>query len=82
MDPKMQETIRRGIEEREHTPNDPNIRGLVRVDIEVAEGLTYHAHTPSEPQLTLTIDEPEERGGGTRDHRPWRTSSPAPGPAC
>ena len=68
--PQAAEIIRRGIEEREHTPNDPNIRGLVQVNIQVVEGLTYHAHTPSDPQLTLTIDEPEERGGRNQGPSP------------
>ncbi len=67
---ETRETIRKGIEEREHTPNDPTIRGLVRVDIQVSEGLTYHAQTPSEPQFTMTIDEPQERGGGGQGPSP------------
>ena len=61
--PEVQEIIRKGIADRERTPNDPNFRALVRVSIQVDEGLTYHARSPSEPQFTLTIDEPEERGG-------------------
>ena len=67
---ETQERIRKGIEEREQTPNDPTIRGLVRVDIQVSGGLTYHAQTPSEPQFTMTIDEPEERGGGGQGPSP------------
>jgi uncharacterized OsmC-like protein len=64
------ETIRKGIEEREHIPNDPSVRGIVRVDIQVSGGLTYHAQTPSEPQFTMIIDEPEERGGGGQGPSP------------
>ena len=46
MDPNTAELIRKGIEEREHTTNDPAIRGIVRVEVRVEDGLTYRAHTP------------------------------------
>ena len=70
MDPNTAELIRKGIEEREHTTNDPAIRGIVRVEVSVEDGLTYRAHTPSEPQFVLTIDEPRERGGGGQGPSP------------
>ena len=60
---ELVETIRRGLADREQTTDVERLRRLVRVEIESVERLTYHARSVAEPEFTLKIDEPRQRGG-------------------
>ena len=60
---ELADMIRKGLADREETADLQRLRRLVRVEIEPVERLTYHARSVAEPEFTLKIDEPRERGG-------------------
>ena len=62
-DADLHERVRKGVAERERTTEQQGLRGLTHVEIAVEGHSTFRAHSPSEPEFTLTVDEPEERGG-------------------
>ena len=57
------DTIRQGIEERRLTRDRSWIRALHRIEVQVIQGFSYRAHSAPDPGLTMTIDEPVDRGG-------------------
>lgn len=63
MTPEQVEIIRKGVEAREASRDLDQVRGIDRVEIEVAEGLAYRARELNRPHAVMTVDEPPERGG-------------------
>jgi uncharacterized OsmC-like protein len=60
---ERQDLIRKGIESRESVRDPERIKGVTRVDFGPVDGLAFLATLPREADLSITMDEPLERGG-------------------
>ena len=60
---ERQDIIRKGIEGRESARDPERIKGVTRVDIGAVDGLAFTATLPREAGVSITMDEPLERGG-------------------
>lgn len=60
---ERQDIIRKGIEGRASVRDPERIRGVTRVDIGPVDGLAFTATLPREAGVSITMDEPVERGG-------------------
>ncbi len=70
LDPKVREIITEGVAQREALIEQDGLRGLIRVEIEPVDTLTYHARPTAESEFTLVVDEPVDRGGGNKGPSP------------
>ena len=61
--PDRDAIIAEGIRHREEHRDPATMRGVDRIEITVAEGLSYEARNPHEPDGAMRVGEPIARGG-------------------